>query len=44
MDYAEIVYELRRLIDLIEEQDFELAKDLADVMVQHVGARGDCCG
>ena len=44
MDYAEIIYELRRLIDLLEGQDTELANDLQDVVNQYAAPAGDCCG
>lgn len=44
MDYGEIIYELRRLIDLLEDQDSELAKDLQDVVNQYSTPAGDCCG
>lgn len=44
MDYAEIIYELRRLIDLLETEDQELAIDLEQVVNQYVAPRGDCCG
>ena len=46
MDYSELIYELKRLSDLAEEFDYELANDLKDVINQYdTTKKGECsCG
>lgn len=44
MTYAELIFELKRLADLAEEYNFDLANDLADIINQHEEPKGDCCG
>jgi hypothetical protein len=45
MNYAEIIYELRRLTDLlIDEGDSQLAKDLFKVIDKYTGSVGGTCG
>ena len=44
MTYEELIFELKRLIDLAYPVDQGLAYDLQDVLVQYEEPKGDCCG
>lgn len=44
MSYAELIFELKRLQSLAEDFNWELAKDLEEVINNHTPAQGECCG
>jgi hypothetical protein len=45
MEKVEILYELRRLVGLAEANgEFELAKDILQVIHTNIPPTGDCCG
>ena len=44
MTYAELIFELKRLIDLAWTDNSDLARDLQDVLNQYEEPKGDCCG
>lgn len=44
MTYAEIIFELKRLKDLAEEVNWDLAEDIEDIINVHALPEGDCCG
>jgi hypothetical protein len=46
MDYAELIYELKRLATFAESLDYELANDLNNVINQYdTTIKGECsCG
>jgi hypothetical protein len=45
MTYAQILFELKRLIDLAYEANEDLlGQDLQDVLNQYDEPTGDCCG
>ncbi len=44
MTYEELIFELKRLVDLAYAIDYNIANDLNSVLVQYDEPKGDCCG
>jgi hypothetical protein len=44
MTHDEIIYELKRLLDLLEETEYELADEIRMLISTYEKPRGECCG